>query len=51
MQEEINEINKENQELNKENQEIKKELYALKEEFKESNIKDSKLNKYLQEKK
>ena len=38
-------------ELNYENQKIKEELYKLKEEFKESKLKESKLNEYLEEKK
>ena len=44
MQEYINELNKIINESNNENQKIK-------EEFKESKLKDSKLNKYLEEKK
>ena len=43
-QEHINELNKIINELNNENQKIK-------EEFKESKLKDSKLNEYLEEKK
>ena len=44
MQEHINELNKIINELNNENQ-------KMKEEFKESKLKDSKLNEYLEEKK
>ena len=50
VQEHINKLNKIN-ELNNENQKIKDKFYKLKEEFKESKLKDSKFNEYLEEKK
>ena len=48
MQENINELEKELCKLNNENEKI---LKTLKEEFKESDLKDTKLNVYLEEKK
>ena len=48
MQENINELEKELYKLNNENEKI---LKTLKEAFKESDLKDTKLNVYLEEKK
>ena len=48
MQKNINELEKEMHKLNNENEKI---LNTLKEEYKKSNLKDTKLNEYLEEKK
>ena len=48
MQKNINELEEELYRLNNENEKI---LNTLKEEYKESNLKDTKLNVYLEEKK
>ena len=48
MQKNVNELEEELYKLNNENEKI---LKTLKEKFKESNLKDSKSNEYLEEKK